>query len=463
MAFVYATPQLTRKHILMAAARQFVEGDVQHWWHADSGVGVRTRCSDDLLWLPFTVAQYVKVTGDTGILNEEIPFVEGPPLGEGEQERMFTPTISAGTAPLLDHCKRALERGFKLGSHNLPLMGNGDWNDGMNLVGAEGRGESVWLGWFLCMVLESFAELVENRANAAEPAFTASKWRGQASALRAALEQSGWDGDWYLRAYFDNGSPLGSHANEEAKLDSLPQSWAVISGAADPGRALRAMESAEANLVRERDKLVLLFTPPFDHSEPNPGYIMGYPQGLRENGGQYTHGSLWMAMAWARLKEGQKAVRLLQMMNPIESNRSPADVARYHGEPYVTAGDVYAASGRVGQSGWTWYTGSSAWMYRIWIEEVLGFRLRGDRFTVEPSLPADWPGFELTYRHGTTVYEIKVIRHEDESAALELDGAAVGFIPLDNTGGIHRVTVRLLQPAPSQGISPQTPELAVQV
>ena len=463
MAFIYAAPQLTRKHILMAAARQFAEGDVQHWWHADSGVGVRTRCSDDLLWLPFTVAQYVKVTGDTGILNEEIPFVEGPPLGEGEQERMFTPTISAGTAPLLDHCKRALDRGFRLGSHNLPLMGNGDWNDGMNLVGAEGRGESVWLGWFLCMVLESFAELVENRADAAEAAFTASKWRGQASVLKTALEQSGWDGDWYLRAYFDNGSPLGSHANEEAKIDSLPQSWAVISGAADPGRALRAMESAEANLVRERDKLVLLFTPPFDHSEPNPGYIMGYPQGLRENGGQYTHGSLWMAMAWARLREGQKAVRLLQMMNPIESNRSPADVARYHGEPYVTAGDVYAASGRIGQSGWTWYTGSSAWMYRIWIEEVLGFRLRGDRFTIEPSLPADWPGFELTYRHGTTVYEIKVIRHEDESAALELDGAAVGFIPLDNTGRIHRVTVRLPQPALSQGTSPQTPELAVQV
>ncbi len=267
------------------------------------------------------------------------------------------------------------------------------------------------------------------------------------AALKTALERSGWDGEWYLRAYFDNGSPLGSHVNQEARIDSLPQSWAVISGAGDPGRARRAMESAETNLVRERDRLVLLFTPPFDHSEPNPGYIMGYPPGLRENGGQYTHGSLWMAMAWARLNEGEKAVRLLQLMNPIESNRTPADVARYRGEPYVTAGDVYAASGRVGQSGWTWYTGSSAWMYRIWVEEVLGFRLRGDRFTVEPVLPAEWPGFELTWRHGSSVYEIKVMRHEEESTVLELDGVEVGFIPLDpagdEAGGTHQVVVRI--------------------
>jgi cyclic beta-1,2-glucan synthetase len=460
MAFVYAAPQLTRKHILAAAARQFSEGDVQHWWHPDTGEGVRTRCSDDLLWLPFTVGQYVKVTGDTGILDEQVTFIEGTPLGPGEHERMFTPTISAETASLLDHCKRAIDCGFKLGPHNLPLIGNGDWNDGMNLVGAEGRGESVWLGWFLCTVLESFAQIVENRNSDKS---LAPKWRAQADNLKGSLEQSGWDGDWYLRAYFDDGSPLGSHVNDEAKIDSLPQSWAVISAAADPARAVLAMESAEANLVRERDRLVLLFTPPFDHSEPNPGYIMGYPPGLRENGGQYTHGSLWMAMAWARLKEGRKAVGLLQMMNPIESTRGPAYVARYRGEPYVMAADVSAASGRIGQSGWTWYTGSAAWMYRIWIEEVLGFRLRGDRFTVEPSLPADWPGFELTYRHGSTVYEIKVIRRHDDSAALELDGAAVGFIQLDDSGPTHRVTVRLPHPAPVDVDISQTPEIAVQV
>ena len=434
MAFVYSAPELTRKHILVAAARQFTEGDVQHWWHSETGVGVRTRCSDDLLWLPFAVAHYVKVTGDTGILDEAIPFIEGPPLGAGELERMFVPAVSASTAPLLEHCKRALDFGFRLGVHGLPLIGTCDWNDGMNLVGVEGRGESVWLGFFLCSVLESFSELERS---------SAVKWRGQAAALKTALERSAWDGEWYLRAYFDNGSPLGSHANQEARIDSLPQSWAVISGAGDPARARRAMESAEANLVRERDRLVLLFTPPFDHSEPNPGYIMGYPPGLRENGGQYTHGSLWMAMAWARLNEGEKAVRLLQLMNPIESNRTLADAARYRGEPYVTAGDVYNASGRVGQSGWTWYTGSSAWMYRIWVEEVLGFRVRGDRFTVEPSLPAEWPGFELTWRHGSSVYEIKVMRHAEESAVLELDGVAVGFIPLDSAGGTHQVTVRV--------------------
>jgi cyclic beta-1,2-glucan synthetase len=447
MAFVYAAPQLTRKHILTAAARQFTEGDVQHWWHSETGAGVRTRCSDDLLWLPFTVAQYVKVTGDRGILDEQIPFLEGPPLAEGELERMFIPGVSAGTMPLLEHCKRALDHGYKLGSHNLPLIGTCDWNDGMNLVGVEGRGESVWLGWFLCAVLEAFAPLTD-----APPA---SEWRRRAALLKHALEQSAWDGDWYLRAYFDNGSPLGSHVNEEARIDSLPQSWAVISCAADPARARRAMESAESNLVRERDRLVLLFTPPFDHSEPNPGYIMGYPKGLRENGGQYTHGSTWMAMAWARLGEGQKAVRLLQMMNPIESNRSPADVARYRGEPYVMAGDVWNAPGHIGQSGWTWYTGSAAWMYRIWVEEVLGFRLRGDRFTVQPVLPAEWPGFDLTYRHRSTVYEIKVIRHDDESTTLELDGQAVDFIPVEDTGHTHRVLVHVPQPrVASAGASP---------
>jgi cyclic beta-1,2-glucan synthetase len=355
---------------------------------------------------------------------------------------MFTPNVSATTAPLWEHCRLAIDHAGKTGPHDLPLIGTCDWNDGMNRVGVAGRGESIWLGWFLSTVLESFAQLMDDRG--AEMSMT-SKWRRQAESLKAALEHSGWDGDWYLRAYFDNGTPLGSHMNEEARIDSLPQSWAVISGAADPARARRAMESAEANLVRERDKMVLLFTPPFDHSEPNPGYIIGYPPGLRENGGQYTHGSLWMALAWARMGEGDRAVRLLQMMNPIELNRNPTDVARYGGEPYVVAADVSSAPGRIGRSGWTWYTGSAAWMYRIWIEEVLGFRLRGDHFTVEPSLPAEWPGFELTYRRGATVYEITVSRDDGSGAALEIDGQAADFIPVEDTGRTHRVTVRLPQ------------------
>ncbi|HEX4273826.1 MAG TPA: glucoamylase family protein [Bryobacteraceae bacterium] len=464
MAFVYSAPQITRKHILAAAARQFPEGDVQHWWHPDTGVGVRTLCSDDLLWLPFVVAQYVKVTHDLGILDESVPFIDGPALAEHEHERMITPTVSAQTAPLWEHCRRALdhglgERGKKTGPHGLPLMGNGDWNDGMNLVGAEGRGESVWLGWFLCAVLDSFAGLMENRP--AERHFAAG-WRQQITALKNALEESAWDGEWYLRAYFDNGAPLGSHANQEARIDSLPQSWSVISGAGDPARARQAMESAEANLVRERDRLVLLFTPPFDHSEPNPGYIMGYPPGLRENGGQYTHGSLWLAMAWARLGEGEKAVRLLQLMNPIELNRGPADLERYRGEPYVAAADISSAANHVGQSGWTWYTGSAAWMYRIWMEEVLGFQLRGDRFTLKPSLPAAWPGFELTYRRGSTTWEIKVGRLEGEAMPLfELDGEEVtsGFIPIEDTGGTHQVVVRLTQPAAPTDLDSSPQEL----
>jgi cyclic beta-1,2-glucan synthetase len=452
MAFLYAAPQIAREHILASAARQFREGDVQHWWHADSGSGVRTRCSDDLLWLPWAVGQYIRVTGDAGILDEEVPFLEGPVLAEGEQERMFVPQISAQKAPLWEHCGWAIEKGWRPGPHGLPLMGNGDWNDGMNLVGAGGRGESVWLGWFLCAVLESFAEAIEDRRPGRE---LAAAWRQRAVQIRTALESVAWDGDWYLRGFFDNGTPLGSHASEEARIDSLPQSWAVISGAGDAARARRAMESAERLLVRERDRLVLLFDPPFDHSEPNPGYIMGYPPGMRENGGQYTHGATWMAMAWARMREGGRAAHLLQMMNPIELNRSPENVARYRGEPYVMAADVSAAEGRVGQSGWTWYTGSAGWMYRIWIEEVLGFRLRGDRFTVDPAIPEEWEGFDLTYRHASTVYEITVRRQESTEIVIDVDGqpAPGGFVPLTDAGGTRHVSVGIpKRPAESKKI-----------
>ena len=430
MALVYAAPELARAHILASAARQFLEGDVQHWWHSETGMGVRTRCSDDLVWLAFVTAHYVQATGDSGVLDEEVPFVEGPLLEPGHPERMFIPAVSPQTAPLWEHCRRALDKAGPPGPHELPLIGNGDWNDGLNLVGIEGRGESVWLGWFLCTALNSFAELMEDR----QPSM-AGAWRERAAALAKSVERSGWDGKWYLRGFFDNGSPLGSHTCQEAQIDSLPQSWAVISGLADPAHARCAMESAEQRLVSERDRLVCLFTPPFDRSEPHPGYIMGYPPGLRENGGQYTHGSLWLALARARMGDGAASVRLLTLMNPIEYSRNPQAVDRYRAEPYVVAADVSAPPAKAGRAGWTWYTGAAGWMYRVWIEEVLGFRLRGDRLTIAPVIPNDWNGFEITYRYRSTVYEIEVRRADSHEA---LSNSSIQLI---DDGEAHKVSV----------------------
>ena len=434
LAFLYIAPEIARGHILAAAARQFLEGDVQHWWHAETGLGVRTRCSDDMAWLPFVTAHYVRVTGDTGILDEQIPFLDGAPLGEHELEKMFVPAISTQSASLFEHCRRAIHCAWTAGAHGLPLMGTCDWNDGMNQVGVEGRGESVWLGWFLCAVLNDFAPLIETR----DPALAAS-WHAQAKEMAESIERAAWDGDWYLRAFFDNGTPLGSHANEEARIDSIAQSWAVISGSAMPARARQAMEACERLLVNERDRLVLLFTPPFDHSEPHPGYIMGYPKGVRENGGQYTHGSLWLASAWARLGGGDAAVRLLKLMNPVESSRTPQAAAHFKGEPYVSPADVSSAAGRAGRAGWTWYTGSAGWMYRIWIEEVLGFQLRGDTLTMAPAIPNDWDGFEMTYRHRSSVYQIEVRRNAPENGSIP---AGIPIQLLDD-GARHKLVVHL--------------------
>jgi cyclic beta-1,2-glucan synthetase len=450
MAMVYADPAEARQRILDAAAHQFKEGDVQHWWHPASGAGVRTRFSDDLLWLPFVTAHYVRTTGDVQILDAVCPFLEGRLLEEHEHEIYFPPDRAADAGTLLEHCRRAIEKGLTQGPHGLPLMGTGDWNDGMSLVGAEGKGESVWLAWFLIDVLHGFADLLDGQGTP-EAAAEATARREAASRLSAAIEREAWDGAWYRRAYFDDGTPLGSHENDECQIDSIAQSWGVISGAAPPDRAAQALRSADERLVKERDGLILLFTPPFEHSPLNPGYIKGYPAGVRENGGQYTHGAIWLAMAFARRGDGNRAVELLRLLNPVEHAREPEATERYKVEPYVVAADVYNLSGHVGRGGWTWYTGSSGWMYRVWLEEVLGFKLRGDRMVFDPVIPTDWDGLTLRYRPGgggSTVYEVTIRNPEGVNRGVvrvEADGRHLphGEVPLVADGGSHRVVVTL--------------------
>jgi cellobiose phosphorylase len=406
MASLHAQPLLIREHLLRCAARQFREGDVQHWWHPPTGRGVRTRCSDDLLWLPLATARYVLATGDTGVLDERVAYIEGRPLNPGEDSYYDLPARSEETGTLYEHCVRAIERGTRLGRHGLPLIGSGDWNDGMNVVGLGGEGESVWVAFFLHHVLTQFGEVARLHGDAA----FAEKSESEAAALRHAAETHAWDGDWYLRAYFDGGEPLGSASSPECRIDSIPQSWSVISGAGDPSRTRIAMESVDRLLVRRDQALIQLLDPPFDKSDLNPGYIKGYPPGVRENGGQYTHAAIWAVMAFAALGDSHRAWELLSLISPLNHASSAEKAATYRVEPYVVAADVYALPPHTGAGGWTWYTGAAGWMYRLIVESLLGLRLEVDRLSFTPCLPPDWQSFTLSYRYRQTTYAITVRR-----------------------------------------------------
>jgi cyclic beta-1,2-glucan synthetase len=443
MAFVYVEPLLARSHIVAAASRQFEEGDVQHWWHPHSGRGVRTRFADDLIWLPFVVNHYVRVAGDSSVLDEQAGYVRSRQLHPGEDELYDVPEISDRVSSVYDHCVFALRRACTKGVHGLPLIGGGDWNDGMNRVGIDGKGESVWLAWFLCKTLREFAEHARARGDVA----VADELVELARGYNDAVEETSWDGAWYRRAYYDDGAPLGSRGNTECMIDSIAQSWSVISEAGDPARARTAMQSFDEHLVLDDARLLMLLTPAFDRGVHDPGYIQGYLPGVRENGAQYTHAATWSVLATAMLGDGDRALELFQMLNPVTHTLTPEAVSVYKVEPYVVAADVYTAEGHLGRGGWTWYTGSASWLYRVGLEGILGFKKRGEVLTIDPCIPSGWKGFAIDYRYGATTYSIKVENPDGVQRgvrSVSVDGVSVeGGVPLVDDRRRREVIVTL--------------------